>query len=167
MHWNSLYIMSQFVEKYLDTNTSLRILDIGSREVLNSGTYKQYFDKDNWEYVGVDLEAGDNVDLVMPSPYVIPVQDNSFDVIISGQTLEHVKFFWVLLTEVSKKLKSGGLLCIIVPSAGQVHRFPVDCWRFYEDGMRAMAEWMDMEIIEARVDDQSEWMDAILIAKKC
>jgi len=158
--------MSQFVEKYLDKNTPIRILDVGSREVVNSGTYKQYFNNDKWEYVGADIEAGDNVDLVMSNPYVIPVPDNSFDVIISGQTLEHVKFFWLTLTEISKKLKPGGMLCIIVPSTGQVHRFPVDCWRFYEDGMISMAEWMGLEVLVARVDDQSEWMDAVLIAKK-
>ena len=33
----------------------------------------------------------------------------------------------------SRVLVPGGLACIIAPGAQGVHRFPVDCWRFYPD----------------------------------
>jgi SAM-dependent methyltransferase len=38
-------------------------------------------------------------------------------------------------------LKPHGLLYINVPSNGDFHRYPVDCWRFYPDSGRALVTW--------------------------
>jgi len=166
MHWNSYYMMGQFAEKHLNKDQVLNILDVGSMEVVDSGTYRPIFDVPAWTYTGCDMAAGDNVDVVINSPYHLPFAKNTFDVVITGQVFEHVEFFWELATEIARVVKPGGYLCIIVPSTGQVHRFPVDCWRFYEDGMKAIAKWIGFDVLEARVDENSCWKDAILIAKK-
>ena len=166
MHWNSLYEMSQFAEKYLDKDKVLNILDIGSKEVLNSGTYKQYFVNDNWNYLGCDLDTGDNVDVIIDNPYILPFGNDSFDIVISGQTFEHIEYFWLTAKEIARVIKPEGLFCLIVPSTGQIHKFPVDCWRFYEDGLKAIAKWMNFEVLESKISDQSEWNDAVLITKK-
>jgi SAM-dependent methyltransferase len=158
--------MGEFVKNYLNKDQQLRILDVGSMNVLETGTYKQHFNNPNWEYVGCDLEAGPNVDVVLNDPYILPFENESFDVVISGQTFEHVEFFWLSAKEISRVTKSGGLFCIVVPSTGQVHRFPVDCWRFYEDGMRAIAKWMEYDVLEVEITEHSDWKDAVLIAKK-
>jgi len=38
-------------------------------------------------------------------------------------------------------LKPNGVLFINVPSNGNVHRYPVDCWRFYPDSGMALQNW--------------------------
>ena len=68
------------------------------------------------------------------------MRSNSADVVISGQTFEHIPFIWASIMEISRVLKPGGHAFIIAPSRGHIHNVQ-DCWRFYPDGMRALAAW--------------------------
>jgi SAM-dependent methyltransferase len=137
-------------ERYLDPRRPLVVGDIGSHD--EGFNYRALFANPGWAYVGVDLFAGTNVDVVMPSPYEFPFPDEHFDVLISGQTFEHVKFFWLTWMEMVRTLKPGGYIFLIAPSRGHEHRCPVDCWRFYPDGYRALAEYGRIDCLEAHTD---------------
>lgn len=173
MHQSSIDKMKYFRDKYLNAfaNSSLSVADIGSQNV--NGTYRPLFENPNWTYTGIDVLPGANVDVVLESAYEWKnVESEKFDVVISGQTLEHVEFFWLTLLEISRILKKGGVCCIIVPGAGPEHRFPVDCWRFFPDGLRAMAKYAKWEILEVTTvwknnDAAGEkWKDSLLVARK-
>lgn len=133
MHPNSMNIMSTFATTHLDNTTSLNILDVGSMNV--NGSYNKLFCKPNWIYKGIDISEGLNVDIVSPDPYKWPVDNNSFDVIISGQCMEHVEAPWLWVKEIERVCKPNGLICIIAPWNFVIHRYPVDCWRILPDGM--------------------------------
>ena len=76
----------------------------------------------------MDMTPGKNVDIVLPSPYRWRgIESNSVDVLISGQAFEHIEFFWITMLEIARVLKPGGLCCIIAPSGGAEHKYPVDC----------------------------------------
>lgn len=181
MHISSMKRMQCFVENYCFNNECLgdgakrRILDVGSYDV--NGTYKALFPENKFEYVGLDITTGPNVDVVLDNMYCWNlIQDESFDYIISGQAFEHIEYPWLTITEMAKKLKKDGIICIIAPSAGIEHRYPVDCWRFYGDGMRALAKWGGLDVIEVSVggipceEANSEfddiWNDVCLVACK-
>jgi O-antigen biosynthesis protein len=175
MHQSSLDKMKSFSEKYLYSfrSKNLRILDLGSQNI--GGSYRNIFSNPNWQYVGADLIEGDNVDLVLKDPYKWSEIDSSeFDVVISGQAFEHIEFFWLTIGEISRILKPGGFCCIIAPSSGHEHRYPVDCWRFYPDGFSALARYGNLDVIESTTswnednytDGSNEWKDTILIAQK-
>jgi SAM-dependent methyltransferase len=174
MHLSSLLNMERFRDQYLaDRFTQpLNILDLGSTEM--GACYKPIFNKPSWIYVGVDLSPGPNVDVVLKRPYDWrEIPSASVDVLISGQVLEHVEYFWITALEVSRVLKPGGLACIIAPSSGPEHRYPVDCWRFYPDGMCAFAKFARLHALEVRtdwngsVDPGSDfWHDSVLIVRK-
>jgi len=150
MHKNSLNHMRRLVERYLDRDAELLIGDIGSFD--HNGSYRRLFDGPRWKYLGIDLEQGPNVNHVLESPYRFPMADNHFDVIVSGQAFEHVKFFWLTWMEMVRTLKPGGFIFLIAPSRGPEHRFPVDCWRFFPDGYRALAEYGKVDCLEAHTD---------------
>ena len=66
-----------------------------------------------------------------------------------------------------------GIACLIAPSGGYEHRYPVDCWRFYPDGMRALARFARLECLEAYTqwegsDDPGSdpWKDTVLVLRK-
>lgn len=175
MHLSSLEKMQYFVDKYLleKKDSSLCILDLGSTDIC--GTYRNFFIAPLWTYTGLDLCPGNNVDLVLSNPYHWEeLSSQSADVFISGQTFEHIEYFWLTMLEIARILKPGGLCCIVAPSAGPIHRYPVDCWRFYPDGFAALARYADLEVLEIIHDleqkayaDQSEvWQDLVLIAQK-
>lgn len=151
----------------------LSILDLGSQDV--NGCYRPIFDDPKWKYRGIDLAAGKNVDIVLADPYQWSgIPSGSVDVVISGQAFEHIEFFWLTMLEVSRVLKHRGLCCVIAPSSGPEHRYPVDCWRYYPDGMRALANFARLEVLEATTEwapedypDQSQaWKDSVLVASK-
>lgn len=174
MHLSSLQNMTAFRDRFLNTSdpTPLTIVDIGSTEM--GACYRPIFEYPEWRYIGVDLSPGANVDLVLKHPYRWKeIASSSVDVLISGQVLEHVEYFWITMLEISRVLRPGGLACIIVPSAGPEHRYPVDCWRFYPDGMRALAGFgrLAVEEIFTQWDGTGDpgsdfWRDSVLVARK-
>ena len=132
MHKTSIDRMTEFVAT-LDKQKPLEILDIGAA---GSQAYRSLFDSPVWKYSGLDLHAEGNVNIITTDPYHYPIEDNKYDVVISGQALEHVEDIYAWADEAIRILKSNGIMCIIAPCAWCEHKFPYDCWRFYPDGMR-------------------------------
>lgn len=172
MHKSSHDKMLWFKNNFLDKNNYLKILDVGSLDTSKDNyNYKSIFNEAKWSYEGLDFRKGDNVDIVVDDIYNFQeVNNESYDVVISGQLFEHLGFFWLTMGEIDRILKPGGICCIIAPSGGPKHGIEdTDCYRFYEDGMRALANYVDFEIIHASVnndDNAKPWSDACLVAKK-
>lgn len=175
MHLSSMDKMQSFLDTYLKEKSGqpLRILDLGSTDI--GGSYRDLFRSEQWEYLGLDLCPGDNVDVALSDPYTWKeVDSSSVDVFVSGQTFEHIEYFWQTMLEIARILKPGGLCCIVAPSGGPEHRYPVDCWRFYPDGFRALARYAGLETLEAYTDwdpaafadDSASWKDTVLVARK-
>jgi len=167
--------MAEFVNKFLKQriNDPLIILDLGSQDI--NGTYKPLFSSTTWKYLGVDMTNGKNVDIVITNPYSWNnIRSNYADVLVSGQTFEHIEYIWLTMKEISRVLKPGGLCCIIAPSNGIEHKYPTDCWRIYPDGFRALAKYADLETIEVFTqwenynypDGSDMWHDCVLICRK-
>jgi len=150
MHVESFELMKYFAEKYLDRNKKLRILDIGSCDV--NGSYKSIFINDKWEYKGLDMVPGKNVDIVSKSEYDFGVEEQ-FDVVVSGNCLEHVEAPWKWIKEVEKVTKPNGIVCIITPFSIGEHRYPVDCWRILPDGYKFLFEKeSSFTLIESKIN---------------
>jgi SAM-dependent methyltransferase len=176
VHESSMQAMQRFVAEYLSgrRREHLEILDVGSMNV--NGSYRTLLDDPEWHYTGVDASDGEGVDLILPSPYDwSPLSSNKYDVVVSGQTFEHIEYPWVTLMEVARVLKPAGIVCLIVPSGGYEHRYPVDCWRYYPDGISALARWADLDVLSATTnwepqgsfgDDSAVWKDTVLVARK-
>ena len=177
MHESSIKRMEWFADKYLSKAETerIKVLDVGSYNV--NGCYRNIFTDKGYEYKGLDMEDGPNVDVVPRNTYKWDeIETNSFDAVISGQALEHIEFFWLTVAEMVRVTKDGGLICIIAPKGFEEHRYPVDCWRFFTDGMIALARYHELEILHAHTncgptDKSKEWFseneaDTMLIAKK-
>jgi ubiquinone/menaquinone biosynthesis C-methylase UbiE len=169
--------MQWFVENYASKmpGKPLRVLDIGSSDV--NGSYKPLFAGDSYDYKGLDIEAGPNVDIVAENPYHWgALETGSFDIVISGQAFEHIEFFWLTMMEMARVLKKDGLLCIVAPKGFEEHRYPVDCYRFFTDGMVALARYVCLDILHAHTncapdERETEWYsincaDSFLVARK-
>lgn len=180
MHQSSYLKMEWFKDRYLydRADEELKILDIGSCDM--GGSYRPVFREKKWEYTGMDMVQGANVDIVVGDCYDWKeIKSAEYDVVISGQAFEHMPYFWLVMEEVKRVLKPDGICCIIAPSAGEEHRCPTDCYRFYTDGMIAMAEYVQMNVLYAFTgegykeeekdifrDNAGRWHDSVLIAQK-
>lgn len=162
--------MQGFRDKFLNGREQepLRIVDLGSQDI--NGSYRMIFASPRWEYVGIDMEPGKNVDVVLADPYHWKeISARSVDIVVSGQAFEHIA-----MLQIARVLKPGGLCCVIAPSGGVEHRYPVDCWRFYPDGFRALARYAGLEVLDTYAqwepkgyaDGSDDWQDCVLIARK-
>ena len=69
MHPSSYDRMAEFCHDYLAARRgeTLTIVDLGSCDY--NGSYRPIFAQKPWRYLGVDLNPGKNVDLVLRDPY--------------------------------------------------------------------------------------------------
>jgi SAM-dependent methyltransferase len=152
MHPSAHAQMGLCIERYMKKDQHYRVLDFGSATSKEQKlTHRSLLEDYDTDYVGTDVRKRNNVDVVMRQPYRIPLKSNSFDVVLSGQVFEHVPFFWASLLEIARVMKPRGYFFVTQPSRGHEHG-AYDCWRVYPDGMRAMAAWARLDLIEAFTD---------------
>lgn len=129
MHSSSARIGLKFLEYYA-TSEPRSVLEIGSLDV--NGSLRSFATFDT-EWTGVDLESGPGVDLVVEPHRPLPLADDSFDLVVSTSVFEHDLAFWKTLAEMARVVKRDGYIYINAPSNGNVHRYPMDAFRFYPD----------------------------------
>ena len=157
MHLEAFEHMKSAFFRHLAPTGPGAVLEVGSKS--RKAEYRRLFERNGWTYTGADLNEGPNVTQVLDDPFRFPFEDQSFDAIISGQMLEHNAMFWLTFMEMARVLKTGGYMVHIAPSRGPEHRAPQDCWRFYRDGMHALADWCGMEMVHASTDWSREDLD--------
>jgi SAM-dependent methyltransferase len=169
MHASSLENMQKCYERYICNHTWMRtekinVVDIGGANV--NGTYRDVFSNDNFNYLAVDIEENEGVDIILENPYKLPFEESSIDILVSGQVFEHVEYFWELFEEFGRILKDDGFIFLIAPSSGPVHNYPVDCYRFYPDSYKALARKNNIFLIDFWLDKRGPWKDLVGVFSK-
>lgn len=169
MHDTAFAIAGKFFEIYWKPGNEL-IVELGAYDV--NGSIRNHQPVGS-TYLGVDLEAGPSVDIVMESPSKIPLPDGKADCVVSSSCFEHDKFFWRTFLELCRITKPGGYIYINVPSNGSFHRYPADYWRFYPDAGIALAEWattagLKVTLIESFVANRlvHQWNDFVAVFQR-
>jgi SAM-dependent methyltransferase len=147
------------------------ILQIGSKEAIvdqSSRRWRELFpDK---EFIGLDIEAGANVDRVadicMDFAELDAVLDGRrFGFIVCQHVLEHVRKPWLAARNIQGLLMPGGYCYIAVPWVQAFHGFPSDFWRFSFPAVLELfdeLEFVDMYYSASGTDStlptRSSWM---------
>jgi SAM-dependent methyltransferase len=104
-----------------------RVLDLGCR----SGAFTRHFLEGN-EVVGLDIDraalakaAELGIDTVVGDVEdPLPFPDESFDAVVAGELLEHLRFPDALVAEARRVLRPGGVLVGSVPNAFRIQSRP-------------------------------------------
>ncbi len=128
MHKTALLNAKAFFDTYAANSQGMIVVDIGAQDV--NGSLRSVAPT-QVKYIGVDFVAGKGVDVILDDPYQLPFDDNSVDIVLSSSCFEHSELFWLVYLEMLRILKPSGLLYLNVPSNGDYHRYPVDCWLFH------------------------------------
>lgn len=117
----------------LASTKSLRILDFGA----GGSPYKSLFPNAN--YQTADLH-GSSADYLIDADGYVNAPDQSFDMVLSTQVLEHCRRPDRYLAEVARVLKNDGKLILSTHGLFEEHACPYDFYRWTTDGLRLIME---------------------------
>jgi SAM-dependent methyltransferase len=117
-------------------------LEVGSKKYKKWQDIKGIF-SDAEEYIGVDMEPGPGVDIVLDLTEDFDVinrklDGRSFGTIICLSVLEHCQQPFKMAENLCRLLKPGGNICISAPFAWEFHGYPSDYWRFTHEGVKKL-----------------------------
>lgn len=149
MHPNSELIFEKYAARYFESAHD--VLELGADG--DPSTYERRIGRYDIRWAKAELSASihrgtssygcvqsSSLAYIMPSEYVIPAPNDSFDVVLAGNVLEHVRKPWLWLPELSRVARPGGFVVLISPISWEYHEAPIDCWRVYPDGLRGLCE---------------------------
>ncbi len=87
----------------------------------------------------LDLDPSDITDCVGDA-LALPFDTNSFQLVLSQETMEHVSDPFQAVREMGRVLKTDGVLYLQVPFVLGYHPDPEDYWRFTHAGVRRLIE---------------------------
>ncbi len=117
-----------------------RVLELGTKPSFPGRSTR----RDAWvpnagEYLGTDVEAGEDVDIVADVHRLTEVVgEEQFDAIISCSTFEHFKYPHLAAHQVMKALRIGGLLFIQTHQTHALHGYPYDHFRFSREALQGL-----------------------------
>ena len=127
----------------LEVGPGDRVLDYGCADT----PYRRFFPADA-EYVGADLPGNPRARVHIAPDGTLPVQDESFDAVISTQVLEHAEDPARHLAECRRVLRPGGRLLLSTHGIMVWHPDPVDHWRWTCSGLRKVVEDAGLRVVQ-------------------
>jgi len=117
-------------------------LEVGSKDYGTTQDLRSLFDAGD-EYVGVDMEEGPGVDVILDLAVDFEQIDarldhKRFGTIFCLSVLEHCEDPFRMAGNLTSLLKPDGYICVCVPFAWQIHGYPNDYWRFTPEGIKRL-----------------------------
>lgn len=109
--------------------------------------YRSYFSGKCSKYVGCDMQSDDE-EIVICDGEELPFKDDSFDLVVSFQVLEHVRKPWKVVDECYRVTKKGGYALATVPFMFPNHSSPSDYYRYSCEGIKSLFESAGFEVVE-------------------
>lgn len=115
-------------------------LEIGTRYSLTREIRKLF---PNSEYIGIDMEDGPEVDVVLDLTKDVNIVDKvlnqkRFNTIFCLSVLEHCSNPFMMAQNITRLLNRNGVLYVSVPFSWEFHAYPSDYWRFTPEGIRIL-----------------------------
>jgi SAM-dependent methyltransferase len=142
MHSNSKLLFQKYAKQYF--RTGLKVLEVGPDGI--PSTYQNIVGDPSVAWHTLDIRSDPALTYQGSSEYEFPIDTGVYDIVLSGQVLEHVRQIWVWIREVARVCKVGGLVVTINPVSWPYHEAPVDCWRAFPEGMKALYEYASLQV---------------------
>lgn len=141
------------VEKASKLSADARVLDAGA----GARPYEPIFHRQKYE--SCDMPGGfykqkHDFECFL---HAIPQSDNSYDIVVNTQVLEHVPDPLAVLCELNRVLKPGGRLLLSVPLNGPLHGEPWHFFQFTHYGIAELARRANFEIEECEKIGGAFW----------
>jgi SAM-dependent methyltransferase len=136
MHPNSWLVFDEHVASAIRDGD--RVLEVGPDAHPSTYCRRTPVSVTSWDTV--DLYESGELTFQAADPYTFPIDSGFYDVVISGNVIEHVRKPWRWVPELARVARPGGLVVTITPVSWPYHEAPLDCWRMYPEGLTALYE---------------------------
>lgn len=133
------------IARHLGSSKALTVVDYGCGPM----PYRPLFDSVAATYIGADLESNPAANVFLRADGSLPLEDESVDVVVSSQVLEHVLDVDQYLGECRRVLRKGGTLLLSTHGMWIYHPHPTDVRRWTHWGLRFDIERCRFEILES------------------
>ena len=115
------------------------LLQEGKKSVIELGSggaqFRELYNDQNIDYISIDLEPYQGLSIRIDLTKGIPIKDNSIDIVILNNFIEHFPDTYFILSESLRVLKGGGKVLACVPFLMQAHQVPFDYVRYTYNGL--------------------------------
>lgn len=124
-----------------------KLLDIGCGNKPYASVVNQFVNS----YVGCDIVQSSNnsVDVICEATN-IPLPGDSFDTVLSTQTIEHVEDHQQLVNEAYRLIDDGGYFILSGPMYWPLHEEPYDFFRFTKHGFTYILNKAGFQVVEIK-----------------
>ena len=95
MHANSMLMFNRYAKEYFKSN--MHVLEIGPDKF--PSTYKSIIGDNSISWDTLDIYENPNLTYSVSDEYRYPIPDNYYDIVLSGNVLEHVRKIWTWMNE--------------------------------------------------------------------
>lgn len=147
------------IDEWLDES-----LGEGSHKVMHVGSAgpvtKRLREKTALDLTSIDINPEKNPDVVCDLSDMKGVfEDDSFDVVVVMDVLEHVLEPQKAISEVRRVLRPGGKVILSVPFLFEIHAEPHDYWRFTHYGLRAMLR----DLADVTIKERNAYAETLVV----
>ena len=153
MHLNSRLLFQKYAPQVF--RDYQRVLEIGPDGFPSS--YQRLLGNPTLDWQTLDITGDPRLTFHAVDEYTFPMPSGLFDVVLSGQVIEHVRKTWVWIQEVARVCKPGGCVITVNPVSWGYHEAPIDCWRIYPEGMRTLYDEAGLEVEECVAESLEPW----------
>jgi predicted SAM-dependent methyltransferase len=143
--------LDQFIRQH---GSSGLTLDLGA----STGPYRALFPN----RIGVDIERAAGVDVVADA-HALAFRDQSFDVVVSTEMLEHLREPQRAANEMFRVLRPGGTLVLTTRFLFPLHDAPHDYFRYTKYGLQHL--FRQFQIVEIREETDTMGTLAVLVQR--
>ena len=111
----------EWVRRHVPPASPMHVLDIGGRDI--NGSVRDLF-PDVLSYTVLDIQDGDNVDIVADAATWVPVRE--YDIVVSCETFEHTDVWPDICRTAYKACASGGIFIATMAGPGRPEHSAID-----------------------------------------
>jgi SAM-dependent methyltransferase len=156
--------MQRVIDAYFQDVRNGVLIDFGCGNMPYRSLFEPYVEN----YIGCDFPGNELASVFLHGDGRLPMDDESADIVLSSQVLEHVADPIRYLQEAFRVLRASGLLILSTHGVWRYHPDPTDYWRWTCDGLRMEIERVGFDILDFKGVMGPEatalqlWQDAVL-----
>ena len=139
--------LKKFIEDQLKqyVTEGVKVCDVGCGEQ----PWKNFIESLGAEYIGIDLQQNSqNTVHVLADICHIALPDESFDIVLCTEVLEHIQDIKAALKELARLTKADGKMIITLPFFYPLHEEPYDYLRITPHQVLKLAEQLNLQVKE-------------------